>query len=501
MLHRTCPAACAAFLFFACAAVFAGAQPPPGEPTPKTPTPRGTPSSLDGVPPSLRLGLRAAFVQSRMPTTPAVVVVPDERSFVAAVGSWDLHAGLRYPVLIDDGSWAARQAIARFVRAFRPKSVVRWSAPDDAPARPEGEDQKAQARRTLIEQAAARPWGVGVTEDPAPTGGQLRDALAKRWKELEFTPPGLVVAWPSDPAWPAALTLAAARGQPIVWLAGPGTIAGQTSLKEADAFSLGIESAAEASGRSWSALGDDLDAITICLNCSAKVFLGDPSRGGDQRAMLALTDLVGRRVRPETDKARKQRWAWAGMIFGNEWSSAYAAMCSVFLRPESAWLFDGYDDTPPWNAWDATAAGQAFEQAGLSVTIDDNIRRGVPDWRRRAAGRVPARSTDPLPPGPAGVWADIVCVNTSGNPDFFELKPGLAKPADVPILARPAMVHLVHSWSAAFPADPRTVGGRWIERGAYAYVGSVHEPYLQAFCPTPKLAQRLIVGLPWGVAP
>ena len=39
-----------------------------------------------------------------------------------------------------------------------------------------------------------------------------------------------------------------------------------------------------------------------------------------------------------------------------------------------------------------------------------------------------------------------------------------------------------------------------IERGAMAYCGSVHEPFLQAFVPTPLLARRLAAGVPWGVA-
>lgn len=450
------------------------------------------PQTLDSVPPSLRLGLRAAFVQSRMPTTPVVVVVPEERSFIAAVGSWDLDAGVRYPVLIDDGSWAARAAIARFVRAFEPKSVVRWTAPAGAPAWPVSGEPAA--RQALIEQAAAKPWGVRIAE-----GGARAAALKKRWDDLKFKPPGLIVTSPKDPAWPAALTLAAARGQPIAWLEGPGTVAGYIAPAEADVFEQQIEALAEASGWTWSELGDDLDAVTLCLNGATKVFLGDAG-AGDQRGMLAITDLIGRRVGPPGDKSRRQRWAWTGMIIGNSWSSAYCAMSAVFLHPDSAWLFDGYDDSPPWNAWDATAAGKAFEDAGLTVTVDDNLHRGVAEWRKRAAGRLAARSTDPLPTGPGGVSAGIVCVNTSGNPDFFELKPGLAKPADVPILARPAIVHFVHSWSAASPADARTVAGRWLERGAYAYVGSVHEPYLQAFCPTPKFAQRLIVGLPLGVA-
>lgn len=452
----------------------ADAQPaaePSGEP--RTSQPKAGESALDKVPPSLRLGLRAAFVQSRMPTSPVVVIVPDERSFVAAMGAWNLDAGTRFPVLIDDGSWPARQAIARFVRAFSPRKVVRWSATEG------NWPEDAAARRTLIERTAARPWLADLNGEKS-----VAESLNDQWAALKFRPPGVVVASATDPAWPAALTLAAARGQPILWLDAPGTPERYMMAADADALERRIEALLDPLPWKWNQLGDDLDAVTLCLNCATKVFVGEAGKG-DQRGMLALTDLIGRRVGPESDTARKDRWAWAGQIIGSAWQSAYAAQCAVFLRPESAWCFDGYDDTPPWNNWDATAAGAAFEAAGLKVIVDDGNSRRLIDWRDRTA---------------TGIDAQIITINSSGNADFFELKPGLARPADVPILARPALVHFVHSWSAAAPSDVRTVAGRWLERGAYAYVGSVHEPYLHAFCPTPKFAQRLIVGLPLGAA-
>jgi len=51
-------------------------------------------------------------------------------------------------------------------------------------------------------------------------------------------------------------------------------------------------------------------------------------------------------------------------------------------------------------------------------------------------------------------------------------------------------VHFIHSWSAVTPDDRNTVGGRWLSNGVYAYVGSVDEPYVQAFV-TPHHLQIL----------
>jgi hypothetical protein len=62
------------------------------------------------------------------------------------------------------------------------------------------------------------------------------------------------------------------------------------------------------------------------------------------------------------------------------------------------------------------------------------------------------------------------------------------------------MVYFVHSFSAASPTSRATVGGMWLDRGAYAYLGSVDEPFLQAFIPTPIVMARLATGYPWGAA-
>jgi hypothetical protein len=91
-------------------------------------------------------------------------------------------------------------------------------------------------------------------------------------------------------------------------------------------------------------------------------------------------------------------------------------------------------------------------------------------------------------------------LNSSGNKDFFDMNPGRLAAEDVPTLGQPAVVHMVHSWSFEAGGDASTVGGRWIDNGAYVYVGSVFEPYLQAFVPTPVVAARLVEGWPMSVA-
>src|SRR5262249_2665902 len=157
-------------------------------------------------------------------------------------------------------------------------------------------------------------------------------------------------------------------------------------------------------------------------------------------------------------------WAWAGQVFGSPAGAAYMAMASMFQTSRTAWVFDGYPDTQPWNEFDATKAGDILRDAKFDVTVDDNGKQGDRWWRSRTADGVDGGST---------------AVNSRGMADESNLEPGHMRPGDVPFLNVPSMVYFVHSWSAAAPAERYTVGGGWIERGAYAYLGSVYEPYLK----------------------
>ncbi len=329
---------------------------------------------------------------------------------------------------------------------------------------------------------------------------------------MKFTPPGVVIANDADPAWTAALALAAGRGQPILWitppLLGPNRPArdpdDRYSLEQTDSFASLIEAACTTTGYSWNALGDDLDAVTLCL--ATPVATNTPT--GDNRAMLATTDLVGRSrppspttttTTPTPPADTRARWAWCGQIFGCESRAAYMAMCSLFLQPRSAWLFDGYEHTPPFSDFDATPAADFLRQAGFDCTLDDAPSQSDDTWRRRIAG-APELLRDSPANTPGGIDAGLIAVNTSGYADFFDLKPGQCKATDVPLLRIPAIVHFVHSWSAHQIASRTKIAGRFLSNGAYLYVGSVHEPYLSAFVPTPLLMQRLLATAPVGVA-
>lgn len=414
------------------------------------------------VPPQLVLGQRIEQLRAATSYINTVVVVSDAQSYVAAISAWTKSA--RFPVLIDDGSSDSRDDIARFVRGYQPVGVVRFALDDNTIIPGDaGFNGLTQERVDVILRTI---WTTPPASQPQPAS--IAPPLAQAMLAAGHTPAGVVLAHRDDPAWAGGLALAAAIGQPMMLLGDKpeGNIDWSLTIEKADQLEKDAQRAA--TGFAYDRLGDQIDSVTLALNI--------PERIKVDNEFLALSDRIGRigeGVKMTT------RWAWCGHLFGSPSRSTYAAMCSLFLHPRRAWIFDGYEDNQPWNLYDGTKAGDILTQHGIKCDVDDTPKQGADSWRTRAS---------------TPVTADLIFVNTKGNADFFDLRPGQCKPGDLPMLQRPAALHFVHSWSLLFPGKRETVGGRWLERGVFAYAGSVHEPFLQAFTPTPNVAGRLVSG-------
>ena len=425
--------------------------------------------------PGVLLGRRAGLALAQRGVIPVVVLVPDPASYAHAIAGWSPDA--IYPVLIDDGSTQAREDIARFVRSFQPESVVRWEADEDATQAGAGMRRRVAVpnARELADAALADAWDFTPTTDADPAPDQpAGDAppMIAYWIGLRHAPPGIVIADERDPGWTAALALAAARGQPIEWVELPERIIDQAlTPPEIGQLCEQIEQACNQTRLPWRDLGDAIDAITICAALPARYETAP-------KEFNATSDRLGR-------FGDESRWAWAGQIFGSEPQAAYRAMCSVFLGIRAAWLFDGYGSGEPWDTWDCTEAAAPLREADILTMLDDQPRNKVTDWKLRCE---------------RPIHAELICLNSSGNRAWFDLAGTRAWSGDLPLLEVPAAVHMVHSWSAAAPGQRITIAGRWFERGVFAYAGSVHEPYLQAFVPTPVFTRRMIVGMAFGAA-
>lgn len=340
--------------------------------------------------------------------------------------------------------------IGRFVRAYEPETVVRWDG---------GEQSPEPGVRALYDDALARSWEA--TD---------REGLEKVWTDSGFTPLGAVVVSEGDPAWVAGLALAAGRGQLTIWSDGPRRgIGGMMPDEDLAKLESEITAALEASGRTWNRMGDEIDTLTLCLNRQSRYReAGEP---------MAVTDRIGRH-------GPARRYAYTGMIFGTAPEAAYRAMCALFLQPDSAWMFDGYDASfaPPYAVANATNVVEAQAWRTIALTPPSNSARL---WRRATRW---------------GIDADFVHVNTSGRFDRFDVGRGSLFGHDVPELEVPSIVHFIHSFSAQRLNAPGSIATRWLENGAYIYVGSMDEPRLNAFLPAENLLRRLFASMPMGGA-
>lgn len=439
------------------------AQEGPADLPPKAPDAASPPTTDEGqnptpgldfasLPAPIRLGVRVNLLRKNIPVYAAVVVVPNVNAYTEAIANWSTEG--RYPVLIDDGTDAAAENIARFVRAYRPDAVLRWEGTGRAWPR------SLEAMQEAVSDAAAQAFDA-----------ENNGALPARWAELQFSPMGVVVTSIKDPAWPGALAMAAGYSQPIAWIdAEPGSLAGEAGPETIETLDGAVKALCESLSLSFAAFGDAVDAYTVCLNMPTKL------AGAD--GPLALTDSLGR-----TDG--KARWAMVGMMPGDEQASAYRAMCSLFLNPRTGWLVDGYETRSDTKTYQVTRPAAMLRERGVQSVADRPPSVGLSAWRGRAA---------------QGVDAGFIHINSSGQRRWFKLADDTVDAADIPLLRTPAIVHMIHSFSAQNPDDPQSIAGRWLERGAYLYFGSVDEPYLRSFQTPENMARRWVSKAPFSVA-
>lgn len=415
-----------------------------------TAQPNPQPSQGEVTPPSLRVGQRVLATRVQIPRQSTVAIVPDAHTYTRAIAHWSMQQ--RFPVLIDDGTAQSRHNIARFIHGYQPEQILVLDSIGDFDAATPDTDQ--------LDSLVASAWGADFTQ-----------SAKQRWQEISFTPPGVVVASPTDPAWTAALALAADRGQPILWIEHtPRSLNIVEPEIDATNWRRDLRERIDALGWSWNTLGDQLESLTICLNMPTKLRQGD--------RIMAMTDFLNR-------NDDLSAWGACGMIFGSEAQAAYIAMSSLFLQPRSAWFFDGYEGN--FGAeYTVDRAAAFFRQAGFDrIMADPRPNLGLPIWRTRQR---------------SGLDAGLVFVNTKGHARWFDLAGSRAYGSDVPVLRQPAAVHFIHSFSAQLPSSPESIAARWIDHGAFAYYGSADEPGLAAFLTPEQATGRLLTGIPAGFA-
>jgi len=407
------------------------------------------PPSAKEEPWPVKTGLRVGLIRDNIPIVNRIVLVPDAATFLAAIQKWNLKGN--WPILIEDGKYTPI-----FLQRFQPAEIVRLpSIKQQLP--------KSQKLQQLMLNSAAAAWDA--------TDAQT---LKTKWKELGWEPPGVVITSENDPARTAAVALAAARGQPLVFLEGNfGKPNDNLNDAQWKTLQTAVTKAVESTGYFYSQLGDAIDTITIVRQLAVKY--QSPQNKDEQ---LAVTDGLGRHPNGE-------RWAAAGWIYGSEVRSLYQAMCAIFLDSETAMLYDSYPKEGNWGKYEMESAASGLKSIGINVELVQQPESGLERWRSLASL----------------AWTfDLILMNSKGYPKSFQVGNGDASVDDIPKLQFPAAIHMIHSWSAAAPDDPSTVAGRWLQNGAYAYIGSVNEPLLSAFIPPKIMVDRLKRGSPFLIA-
>lgn len=369
-----------------------------------------------------------------------VVLVDTVDDWLAEVSRWSDDR--QWPVLFMDDP---RSAL--FTRRFDPRRVMH---------RPQGEfgDSSRERIEALAERTTAR--------------GPLR---------------GVVVSAPDDPAVLGGLALALGHGQPLYLLddahaGSPRDV--NVRMSHDDAVALH-----DAIGVALRDITGDPPTITLALNAPARA---DLRIAADQRVNapkqanpagpLALADWLGR----DTSGVRR---SFVGQIIGDERQAVYMAMCALFLDREDWLLVNTYPINDGRRAYDTAPARDLFTETGVGA---QNVRTSdatLADWRRMFR---------------RGADVDALMLNSQGGGDWFQLSGGPAQTDDIPALQRPVAIHMIHSYAAKRPADANTIAGRWLEFGAYVFIGSVEEPTLAGFLPPTMVAERLLDDVPMLIA-
>ena len=442
------------------AAVAEPAQAPPAAAAQDGPRIEAQAVDPQSLPWPLLLGGRVAALEQRLPVVETVVLVPDEATFLAEIARWSPRG--RWPVLFEDDRYAPL-----FVKRFAPRRVFRRESVGSLPA--DAGAIEAKARESVIR---------AVGGDPA------RQTLQQVFEASGFVPPGVVLTDFGDPAWPAAVALAAGRGQVLEVLEGDfGAISQTLDAAGLERLDRTVRAALDRSGYGWSSVRDAIEAITICrsLPVKAKASLPEgrrveiPVPGLDANLDLATSDFLGRNDSGE-------RVAIVGQIFGARARSTYAAMCSLFLPRDRMELFNTYGREGDWGVYAVAELEPLLEGIGFEVESVEGEAAGPAGWLALGAGTPP----------------DVLVLNSSGEPDRMSLAGGAtAQASEIPRLRAPLALHMIHSFSLARPDDLGTLGGAWLDAGVYAYVGAVSEPFLASFIPPRYLLERLVNRTPF----
>lgn len=390
------------------------------------------------------LGSRSAQIEQKLPVLNQVVLVPDEATYLDEISRWSTQQ--RWPVLFQKEPF-----VSQFIRRFNPEQC--WVRESVGQANANKKDIKIEMTRTV-----AQAWDGTASIEIAFT-------------DLGMPPTGVVITSEDDYARTAAVALAAGRGQLLLFLqSGWGECRDILNQTQTNSLLQEINSLLQSTGVQYAELGDTIDAITLCQTMPARVEFTRPHDNP-----VAITDVIGR-------NKEGKRFAWTGWIFGTKPNAAYVAMCSLFLDRDQYWFCNTYPNSGNWANYGLENIPSLLPQFGIDFEVVDGTLRGL---QEAEAG---------------GVTTDVAYFMSKGNADFLDMSDERTAPTWLPILNTPSALYFLHSWSLKNPSGKSTVGGTWLSRGVYAYIGSSHEPMLSAFIQPTQMLRKTMSLIPFLVA-
>jgi hypothetical protein len=387
-----------------------------------------------------KLGAKVAAVQKKLPVVNQVVLVPDEATYLDEISRWSPTQ--RWPVLFNQ-----EPKVSQFIRRFSPEKVwIRDSV------------GKVGDVGSAMQQTVAAAWGGE---------GTVKQAL----DEIKLPPLGVVITSTTDSARTAAVALAAGRGQLLTFMPSNWDEENKV-LIESKTTSLvrEVHKTLSNTGLTFDVIGDEVDALTVCMSLPARVDYSAATKNP-----VAVSDVIGRNEMGE-------RFAWTGWIFGSKANAAYMAMCSLFLDRTRYWFCNTYPDKGGWEKYGTGNILKILPNFGIHATKTNGTLQSLQEAEV------------------GGVRADVIYFTSKGNQDFFDMADERTSPTWIPLLDMPSALYFLHSWSLKNPSGRMTVGGTWLSRGVYAYVGSSHEPMLQAFVPQTEIMRRTMSLVPFLLA-
>ena len=390
----------------------------------------------------------------------AVVLVPDFEAYQNAISQWTDREF--FPVLFQDDIYAPK-----FIAAFRPAQVLLVKSAGHTPAPPSV---------GALQRIVLSSWTANKADVPAaPTEYELRAALEK----LGVEPSGVVFGDGESGEMAGGLALAAGRFQPLEYLAR--RVVGSEGHIGSEEHYMSYKTTVDMGRqiredmRFWGLPYKDRWAYVTLAGKYPYRYWGErmPWSG----TTYATEDMLGR----DEDTIRI---AVCGRLMGDYARSSYQAMCSLFLQPESAFLFNTYGSNPKseWGQFRMDLAEKLLFPRMNVTHIKENAT--VDAFRAHA-----------LPWNKDG----LVFINSSGYPDRWSVADGEGTTEDF-VIGVPSVVNIVHSGSAAELYETETIAHRAVWGGAYWYFGSSAEPLLDAFQPLRYVAPRIVNGVPLAAA-